>query len=186
MAVTDCNYNCVDLPEYDSNIEACGSNTRNGGASAIILLECDAVLVDPSDAVEVQALIDAGDATIVNNVRFGFGDASAIAAPEAITSCGTAPITNYTRTGTLKDYKVSITNATFWNAAKQRSFGGMLVFGCGTDGLTDLVYWVDAEVKIAETMTFPDTDESPLFFSVTTTWKSINDPGLYVAPVGIV
>ena len=176
------NYNCDELPEYEQTIAECAAYIRNAGASVFGLLECGSEILDPSDAVEVQALIDAGTLTMIPNVKFGFNDPAEITTPST-TSCGTPKITNYTQSATAEDYKVTIDNTTFWNTAKKRSFAGLLIFQCETNGLTPLVTFVDAEISVSAFKKSSNTSDEPQFYQIGFSWKDIDIPLDYTAPV---
>jgi hypothetical protein len=53
----------------DHNLVNC-NEYKLGGVSAILVGACGTELVDPSDEVEVQALIDAGTAKLIEDIRF--------------------------------------------------------------------------------------------------------------------
>lgn len=178
------NYNCADLPAYDDTIENCGSKVRLSGATYIGLVECGSAIANPSSASELNALIAAGNMTIIANIKSGFGDPASVT-QDPITSCGTSIVTNYTRSLVLKDYKVTSGNTTFWNSAKRRSFAQMVIWECETDGLDPLVSFVDAEITVDSKRVFPDSNDQAQYYDVVLSWKSYDDPTQYDMPVGV-
>ncbi len=160
------NYNCAELPDYSETIASCGSKVRLSGASYIILIECGTdEIANPSSASEINAAIAAGWATVVANVKVGFGDPSAVT-QDPITSCSTAITVNFTRSITIKDYKVVTENTAFWNAAKRRSFAQMIIFECETDGLDPLVSFIDSEITVESKRVFPDTNDQAQYYDI--------------------
>lgn len=102
-----------------------------------------------------------------------------------MTSCGSAVTVNYNRTAVVKDYKVTKGNTLFWNSAKRRSFAQLLIWECTTDGLADLVSFVDAEIIIDSKRNFADSNDQAQYYDITISWKSLDDPLQYDAPVGV-
>ncbi len=178
------NYNCAPLTDYDSTIANCGSKTRLSGASFMGLVECGSSLSNPSSATLINAMIAAETMTIVGNIRLGFGDPSAIT-QDPVTSCGSSVTVNYNRTAVVKDYKVTKGNTLFWNSAKRRSFAQLLIWECTTDGLADLVSFVDAEIIVDSKRNFADSNDQAQYYDITISWKSLDDPLQYDAPVGV-
>lgn len=174
-------YNCDDLGEYDSSMGSCAARVRKSGASTIYLLECGHEITDPSNATQVNAALEAGLAKEITGVKFGFNDPTPVTSP-ATTSCGTEEVVDYTRTATLEDYKVTTTNTAFWNTAKKRAYGGLLIMQCATEGLTDQVTWVDAEVTVQAFKKFPNTSSEAQSYTVNFAWKGLDDPLDYDAP----
>lgn len=179
------NYNCAELPDYSETIASCGSKIRLSGASNLILIECGTnEISNPSSAAEINAALAAGWATLVSNIRIGFGDPSPIS-QDPITSCSTAITINYTRSIVSKDYKVVAENTAFWNAAKRRSFAQMIIFECGTDGLSDLVSFIDDEITVDSKRVFADSNDQAQYYDIVFNYKSYDDPAQYDAPVGV-
>lgn len=179
------NYNCAELPDYSETIASCGSKIRLSGASNLILIECGTnEISNPSSAAEINAALAAGWATLVSNIRIGFGDPSPIS-QDPITSCSTAITINYARSIVSKDYKVVAENTAFWNAAKRRSFAQMIIFECGTDGLPDLVSFIDDEITVDSKRVFADSNDQAQYYDIVFNYKSYDDPAQYDAPVGV-
>jgi hypothetical protein len=178
MADNCVNYNCDDLGEYDSTLAQCGAKRRTAGAATMYLLECGITPTDPGDQDELDALVTAGTATMISNVKIGFGQPAEITS-EAITSCGTTEVINYTRTFTLEDGKVTLTNTAFWNQAKKRVFNGAVLIECPTSGLDPLVTFIDAELSLGGYRDFPNTNEQIQKYVITGSWKALDDPLQY-------
>jgi hypothetical protein len=70
-----------------------------GGVSAIIVGSCGTELVDPSDNVEVEALLNAGTARMISDIRFALPAGSPITVDSPI-GCGTSIRINEDRTAT--------------------------------------------------------------------------------------
>ena len=79
----------------DHNLVNC-NDYKLGGVSAILVGACGTELVDPSDAVEVQALIDAGTAKIIEDIRFALPAGSPVTVDSPI-GCGTSIRINESR-----------------------------------------------------------------------------------------
>ncbi|WP_196300912.1 hypothetical protein, partial [Streptococcus pneumoniae] len=76
----------------------------------LILVECGTdSITNPSSAVQINAALAAGWATLVSNIRIGFGDPSPVT-QDPVTSCSTAITINYARSIVSKDYKVVAEN----------------------------------------------------------------------------
>lgn len=174
------NYNCDPLEEYEVSLSQCGAKTRKAGASTFVFLECDHTMTSPTTQ-QLQAQYDAGKATVITGVKLGFNDPSAVTVPPT-TSCGVEETIEYTRSANVEDYKVTIQNTLFWNSAKKRSFGGVLIFQCETEGLDAQVTWIDAEVSVAVFKKSGNTTSEVQFYAGTLSWKGLDDPLDYAAP----
>ena len=172
------NYNCDELPPYESTIANCGAKGRNSGASTMWLLECGATISDPGNQAEIDALVLAGLATELENLKIGFAAPSPIT-QDSITSCGTPITINYTRTMSIEDAKVTTGNTEFWSTAKKRTYGGVILKECSTTGLDEVTTFIDAEVSIESYRDFPNTQDQLQKYIVTGSWKSYDDPLQY-------
>ena len=163
-------YNCQSLSTWESTLDNCATY-RAGGSSSIIILACDAVLTDPTSLAEVEALILAGTAWRLENVKVGFAPQS----PETVapvTSCGTERVINNSYSATIYASQVSPSNATFINSLTSGYVTGGLMFGvCETDGLTNLLLYADAEISYQGGLVLPDTNSDLIRFEMTATWK---------------
>lgn len=169
------NYNCAELGEYEPTIQNCGSKVVNGGGSIAWLLECDAEIDDPGNQTQIDALIAAGTATEVSNLKIGFTAPSEIT-QDSVTSCGSAVTINYNREINIEDYKVTVTNTDFWNAVAKRSFGGMIIKECTTDGLPDRVTYINAEIVFKFYRDFPNSVDVAQKYVITGGYKKLEDP----------
>ncbi len=66
------NYNCEALGDHEVATLTC-KGPRPAGISEVVLILCGNDLTDPSDGTEVNALIAAGDAKLVQQIRMGIG-----------------------------------------------------------------------------------------------------------------
>ena len=71
----------------DHNLVNC-NEYKLGGVSAILVGACGTELVNPEDEVEVQALIDAGTAKLIEDIRFALPAGSPVTVDSPI-GCGT-------------------------------------------------------------------------------------------------
>lgn len=163
-------YNCQSLTTWESTLDNCATY-RAGGSSSIIILACDHTITDPTDLAAVEAEIAAGRAWRMENVKVGFAPGS----PEtvaSVTSCGTERVINNTYSATIFASQVSADNSTFINSLTSGYVTGGLMFGvCPTDGLTDMLIYVDAEISYQGGLVLPDTNSDVIRYEMTATWK---------------
>lgn len=109
----------------------------------MLILECGAVLLDPSDGAEINALIAANEATLVTDINVSFDVPTAITQPSNIPGQPDQTI-NYNHTGNLVDDNVNATNVDFYdNLGDGRQFEGLVLFESSNEG--DLkVHWIDS------------------------------------------
>lgn len=163
-------YNCQSLTTWESTLDNCATY-RAGGSSSIIILACNHQITDPTDLVAVGAEIAAGRAWRMENVKVGFSPGS----PEtvaSVTSCGTERVIKNTYSATIFASQVSEENSTFINALTSGYVTGGLMFGvCPTDGLTDMLIYVDAEISYQGGLVLPDTNSDVIRYEMTANWK---------------
>lgn len=179
------NYDCND-PLGTQLLNDCGEELLGGGSGAL-LLECDHQLTDPSSAVEIAAEIAAGRATLFKNVKIGIDQASPIEVDSNV-SCGTSKLVNYDRTGTWIDGNVNSANVTLYDKVYSgRTFGGMVIYQCGTAEADsgELVEWIDAAITVTGSKLLPNTNNEFQTFNGTFKWRKKTMPSLHTAPVGI-
>lgn len=169
------NYNCDELPEYENTISLCAANTRNGGASTFYLIECGESVTDPGDEDELDALVAAGGAVKIENVKIGFAAPTAVTI-DPITSCGSIKTINYTREANIEDYKVTLLNTAFWSVAKKRTYGAAVMIECETSGLARLVTVINSEIDVESYRDFPNNQDAAQKYVITLRWKSLDDP----------
>jgi hypothetical protein len=150
--------------------------------SAILVGACGTELVDPSDSVEVQALIDAGTAKIIEDIRFALPAGSPVTVDSPI-GCGTPIRINEDRTATLYDANVTDENNTFWNDVNNRRVAWILAFLCDSG----TVVYINPNVGITSSANFiiPEQNNELQRYEVTFSWRDKNIPSQYPAPAGI-
>jgi hypothetical protein len=150
--------------------------------SAILVGACGTELVDPSDSVEVQALIDAGTAKIIEDIRFALPAGSPVTVDSPI-GCGTPIRINEDRTATLYDANVTDENNTFWNDVNNRRIAWILAFLCDSG----TVVYINPNVGITTSANFiiPEQNNELQRYEVTFSWRDKNIPSQYAAPAGI-
>ena len=172
------NYNCTSLPDHED--PSCGGNLL-GGIDSMLLLECDHGITDFSDAVDVQASIDAGKSKLVNSIRVGI-DAPSPIEVDSVVSCIPAGTINYDRTGTLIDGTINSVNINFWNEIFDgRRLGGALLHLCDSGK----VFHIDSAITFQGGITVPDDNTDLIKVEATFKWKDKVAPSLIDAPVGI-
>lgn len=180
------NYDCNDpIGEHLPN--DCGEELL-GGSNGALVLECDHQLTDPSSAVQINAEIAAGRATLLTNAKIGI-DAAAPIEVDSNVSCGTTKLVNYDRTGTLIDGNVNATNINFYDKLfSGRSFGGLILNLCGTaeaETTGAKVEWIDSAVTFTGSKLLPNNNNEFQTFSGAFKWRKKTMPSLHEAPEGI-
>jgi len=165
----------------DHNLVNC-NEYKLGGVSAILVGACGTELVDPSDATEVQDLIDAGTAKLIEDIRFALPAGSPVTVDSPI-GCGTPIRINEDRTATLYDANVTDENNTFWNDVNNRRIAWILAFLCDSG----TVIYINPNVGITTSANFiiPEQNNELQRYEVTFSWRDKNIPSQYPAPAGI-
>lgn len=177
------NYNCDPLGEH--TIEASCAGLIKGGASNLIILDCDHTVTNPSSAQQLNDNITAGTAKIVTNVKFGWSKPSPVTV-DSTTSCGVAETVTYDWTATLQDGSVSDTNIDFWNVlAAGRKIGGIIALECYDSGETPYVTWIDALIQTQGGRVLPNVNTQAQTIDLDLKWRSKRSPQKYDAPVGV-
>ena len=155
-----------------------------GGVNATVIF-VTALPIDPSDGVEVQALIDSGDAVLMPFMKIGINEPSPINA-ESLISCASEITTNYDRSISLMDAKVVDENITYYNSLNASTgFAaiGMLLPNC--DDATRSFY-VEETIRFEGGLIVPDNDNAePQHFSFNAKYRAKSDPSLVTTPTGI-
>ena len=112
----------------DHNLVNC-NEYKLGGVSAIIVGACGTELAEPDNATEVQALLTAGTAKLIEDIRFALPAGSPVTVDSPI-GCGTSIRINEDRTATLYDANVTDENNTFWNDVNNRRIAWILAYMC--------------------------------------------------------
>jgi hypothetical protein len=178
------NYDCNDpLGTHLPNV--CGEELL-GGASGILLLECNHTLTDPSSAAQITAQIAAGKAHLLLNLKIGVDAPSPIEIDSNV-SGGTTKLVSYDRTLSLIDGNVSSTNVDFYNGVfGGRVFGGAILYLVGTEeSATTLVTYIDAAINFTGGLTIPNNTNEFMTFNGVAKWRKRDMPTLATAPVGI-
>jgi hypothetical protein len=144
-----------------------------GGVSSLIFFQTD-LPVDPSSASEVQALLDSGDAILVEKVKVGMPEASPITAESTI-SCSPEITVNYDRTITLMDGNVVSTSNDFYNSLNATSgieVAGALLYECDADRCT----FIDKPINFTGGRILPnDNTDTPQNYMFTGKFKRKTD-----------
>jgi hypothetical protein len=177
--MADCtDFGCSAL--LDHTLSDCGE-IATGGIDAALFIKCGITVADPSDDVEITALIVAGDAKVVKGVKIGVDAASPIEIDPVI-SCAPPKIVNYDRTGTIFDANVNTANVTFYNDILiDRSFGGVIFRECGEGRVT----YVDAEIILNGSRIIPNDSNEAQRWEATFKWKSKTEGTIHAEPAGI-
>lgn len=176
------NYNCTD--ELGAQrLSDCGRE-RQGGAWAMLLVECGSVLSNPASGTEINALISAGNAVLVRNVNVSYDYASPIQVDSNI-PCAPQRTVNYDRTGVIVDRNVNDLNRAFWDQVfKNRVFSSAVIFECGNDD-EQKVKFIRAQITFTGSDRLPNTDNEFQDIRGEFKWKSLQMPSIYNYPVGV-
>lgn len=133
------NYNCTeDL--VDQVLNDCGEKVE-GGIPEMIIFDCGHEPTDPSDETEITAIIAAGNAVHVKEIKGGI-DAGSPIKPESMVSGRPAKVSVYEFTGTFIDANVNTQSAAFYrsiNSVNGRTIGAILA---STTGDPALAYYI--------------------------------------------
>jgi hypothetical protein len=176
------NYNC-DEEIGEHTLNDCGYE-RQGGASAILLLECGETLTDPSSGSEINALIAAGGATLITEVNVSYDRASAVLVDSNIPN-RPQRVVNYDRTGTLIDRNVNAQNTGFYDKIfTGRQFGGAVIFEAGNEDQPQ-VKFINSVLTFNGSDRVPNTTNEFQDYEGSFQWKSLTMPSVHSAPVGV-
>jgi hypothetical protein len=170
-----------DTSLLDHNLVNC-NEYKLGGVSAIIIGACGTELVDPSDDVEIDALLSAGTAKLISDVRFALPAGSPITVDSPI-GCGTAIRINEDRTATLYDANVTDENNAFYNELNNRRIAWILAYMCDSGK----VLYITAPVGITTSASFilPEQNNELQRYEGTFSWRNKDIPFQYDAPPGV-
>lgn len=130
------------------------------------------------DPVKVQALLDSGDAQIINGLRIGI-DAPSAQTSDSYVACAPDTVSTYSRTLTWKDRKVTGVVTRFYNsinAASGFTVGSMLLHECASDRAT----YINALMNFQGGRVSPEGKELQRF-EFTVSWEHTDDPLPYPA-----
>lgn len=184
MAEECIDYNCTEIGEHELLGQLCGGG-RLSGAAHIIAGLCGTSLSSPSNATEINALLDAGTAKLIMNLKVALGVPSPILV-DSTTACGTQDVATYDRTFTVEDFNVTQANCDFYSGMfGGRRFAWALLFECTTEGLTDQVTFINTTWKAFGGRNFENTNATFQKYSWTGSWRSKAEPCQFDAPTGI-
>ena len=179
-------YYCASLEEQA--LSECGELLQGGG-DQIVVFSCGNLPTDPTDGTEINNLIAAGDAILVQSVKFGIAKPSPQDAP--VTVAGQAPrTTTYERTGTLMDYNVNTLSDPLYesiNSASGQVVGGILVHLAGEGAAeTTCIYIAPSKgIVFKGGKVVPDDTAEPIRYEYDLFWKSQTDVQVVAAPTGV-
>jgi hypothetical protein len=153
-----------------------------GGVSAILVGACGTELVDPENAEAIDALILAGNAKLIEDIRFALPAGSPVTVDSPI-GCGTPIRINEDRTATLYDANVTDENNAFWNDVNNRRIAWILAYACDSGK----VIYINPPVGITTSANFiiPEQNNELQRYEVTFSWRDKEIPSQYDAPAGI-
>lgn len=164
--------------QYDGSI--CDSFTSGIDAAILLKVGVDKSDVftgtEPNDTIDpakVQALLDSGDAQIIKGLRIGI-DAPSATTSDSYVACAPETVSNYTRSLTWKDRKVTGVVTRFYNSINASSgftVGSMILHECAADRNT----YIDSLITFQGGRVSPEGEELQRF-EFTVNWKSIADP----------
>jgi len=164
----------------DHNVLECGY--KLGGISALLIGQRGTVLADPSDEVEVQNLIDAGLAKLVDQIRGEIAAGSPILI-DSLVGCGTQDRINEDRTFTWVDGNVTEENSAFYNDINKKRVGFILAYLCDNN---EVIYMTSSTgIVISAQLIVPPQNNDAIRYENTGSWRNSNMPSIHVAPAGI-
>lgn len=171
-------YYCNPLEVYPTEGSCNTQDEYLSGWDKIGLVECGTEITDPSDDTELDALVAAGKLIIINGIKGGIDEPSALTI-DPTTSCGITKTINYDRTFTWEDYKTSTEVVQWYNDNKVKQYGGALLFGC--DGFTT---YINKALKMTAALSGENSNAAPKRITAQLAWRDINDPVPYETAPG--
>lgn len=139
---------------------------------------------DPSSGVEIQALLDSGDAVKLSAIKVGIPEPSPITSP-SMRSCSPEVTVNYDRTITIIDANVEPGNVDFYNSLNNSTgfeAAGVLLYQCDAERCS----FVDKPINFTGGLIVPDdNNDQPQHFSYTGKFKAKGDAAIVTAPANI-
>lgn len=182
MPMANCpSYDCgQEFPTY--TISGCSTKYK-GGANAAVFIRCGSSVSDPSDGTEIQNLIDAGNAVVVNNLKVNWDAPSAVTTPSYV---GCVPDTLATQDWsiTVIDRNVTAEASDFYGSLIRDfggELGGIIIRDCGSNR----VHYVDEALTVAGGPVMPDQDTDIQRYELTLTYRSEDFPVIASIPAGI-
>lgn len=155
-----------------------------GGIDAMVVY-VSAVPTDPSDATELQGMLDDGEAVLLTKLKIGINEPSPINT-DSLRSCSSEITTSYDRVVTLQDAGVIEQNIAFYNSANASTgFAAMGLLLPNCDDPTRSFY-VEDTIRFEGGLIVPDNDNAePQHFAFNLKYRSKADPLLVTTPTGI-
>jgi hypothetical protein len=164
----------------ENYVNADCEDTFAGGIRSIIVFQ-DELPEDPSNADQVQALLDNGSAKLLTSLKCGFPEPSPVTSP-SMRSCSPERTINYDRTMTLIDANVISGNVDFYNSLNNTTgfeASGLIAHHCDVDRIS----FITDPIAFEGGLIIPDDNiDQPQHFAYTGKWKSKGDPKLYASP----
>lgn len=174
---------CVNPVEQYFDDLACGGQQFQGGGKDVIIFLTE-LPVDPSNATQIQDLLDDGSARLITNVKAGLSAPSAQEST-ALVACAPASVSTYDRELTIVDGKVTPENVLFYNslnASNGTKAVGAIIHECATDRVT----FIQQPILFRGGRILPDNNDADLQrFEFTGNFKAKGDPTIHEMPVGI-
>lgn len=158
------------------------NDTYAGGQRHVVLFLND-LPADPSNGVEVLAMIAADEARLITDVKIGIPLPSDISQTR-YRSCSPETVSNYDRTAILMDDNVTSSTVDFYNslnASQGTEIAGALLYQCDADRCT----YIDKNMSWTGGLVIPDDNNDLQHFEFTAKWKSKIDPTIVTAPAGV-
>lgn len=168
------------IGDYINN-DGCDVSYAGGMRHALIFV--GTVPADPSDATEIQAMIDAGTAKLVKGIRVGISAPSEVTAT-SYEACVSDPVVNYDRELNWMDGTVTDENVSFYNtlnSASGNKASGLLLYECDADRAT----FIDKTVIFSGGRISPDQNNDAQRFEFTLRYRSKTDAAIVPAPGNI-
>ncbi len=162
-------YNCDDaIGTHTPN--DCGVE-RVGGANAILLIECGSTVSDPTSGTEINALLDAGNAILIE------GDSAV--------PCQPSRVVNYDRTLVILDQNVNAANVTLYDKIYGgRRFSGAIIWECGNEE-DQKVKFINSVITFTGSDRLPNSNSEFQDFEGTGKWKAKTMPAIFNAPTSV-
>jgi hypothetical protein len=153
-----------------------------GGISGAVLFACGSEPTDPTSGSEVSAIIEAGNAVLIQGTRIGIPAGSPVTVTSAV-ACGTDDTVNYDRTATLFDANLNAANDVFYNIANRRKFGAAIFYNCDAGD----AFYVNPPSGIRAQVSPVVTDQNTEYrrYEGLFAWRDLNIPLLTTAPSGV-
>jgi len=178
------NYNCVDDLE-NQVLNDCGEKVE-GGIPEMVIFDCGAEPTDPTDVTEINAIIAAGNAVHIKQIKGGIAKGSAVK-PDTMVSGQSPSVSVYEFVGAFLDGNVNINSAAFYrsiNSANGRTNGAILA---ATTGDPSIAYYINPPkgIKFEGTGVIPNDTDGFTHYDMEFHYKA--KEGFYVitAPVGL-